>query len=220
VSEEQPEGTEGAREPNSPSEAPTEGWGRPAGPASSQPVQPSQPTHPVAPSPQIRLPHSPPYPYPYPPAGPVAVPPYPPPPYPPHQGVRAPAPAPGSTPPRIEPVPGTQFGLAYFSVPPTISGQAIGSMVAGILSILVSLVVGCFGLAGAQQGWGPIVGGAFAVLAAVAGLAALALGLFSVRQVTRSGGRLAGRGMAITGISCGAAGLALTAVAMVLALSI
>jgi hypothetical protein len=127
---------------------------------------------------------------------------------------------PSGPPPRIEPIAGTDFGLAYFNVPPVVSGQAIGSMVAGILSILVSLVVGCFGLAGAQQGWGPIVGGAFAVLAAAAGFAAIALGWFSVRQITRSGGRLAGRGMAIAGTSCGAAGLTLTAVAMLLALLI
>jgi hypothetical protein len=129
-------------------------------------------------------------------------------------------PAPAFPPPRIEPVSGTGFGLAYFNVPPVVSGQAVGSLVAGILSILVSLVVGCFGLAGAQQGWGPIVGGAFAVLAAAAGLAAVALGWFSVRQITRAAGRLAGRGMAIAGISCGAAGLILTVLAMALALLI
>jgi hypothetical protein len=134
--------------------------------------------------------------------------------------MRTPAPAPAWAPPRIEPVPGTPFGLAYFSVPPTVSGQAVGGMVAGILSILVSLVVACFGLAGARQGWGPLVGGAFAVLAASAGLAAIALGWFSVRQITRSGGRLTGRGMAIAGISCGATGLAFTAVALALALVI
>jgi hypothetical protein len=130
------------------------------------------------------------------------------------------APVPAAAAPRIEPVPGTEFGLAYFSVPPTVSGQSVGSMVAGILSILVSLVVGCFGLAGAKQGWGPIVGGAFAVLAGAAGLAAIGLGWFSVRQITHSSGRLAGRGMAIAGISCGAAGLTLTVLAMVLALLI
>jgi hypothetical protein len=117
-------------------------------------------------------------------------------------------------------VPGTQFGLAYFSVPPVISGQAIGGMVAGIASILIALVVSCFGLAGAQQGWGPMVGGAFAVLAAATAVAAIALGWFSVRQITRSGGRLAGRGMAIAGISCGVAGLTLTVLAMAFALLI
>ncbi|WP_239075345.1 phage holin family protein, partial [Planosporangium flavigriseum] len=166
-------------------------------------------------------------PQPYPPQQPWGPQPYPPQqpwgpqPYPPHHaGVRAPAPAPAFPPPRIEPVPGTEFGLAYFNVPPVVSGQAIGSMVAGILSILVSLVVSCFGLAGAKPGWGPIVAGAFAVLAATTGLAAIGLGWYSVRHITRSGGRLVGRGMAIAGMSCGAAGLLLTTAAMVLALLI
>ncbi|WP_338090581.1 hypothetical protein [Planosporangium thailandense] len=117
-------------------------------------------------------------------------------------------------------MPGTGFGLAYFSVPPVVSGQAVGGMVAGILAILVSLVVGCFGLAGAQQGWGPIVGGAFAVLSAALAMGAIGLGWFSVRQITRSVGRLAGRGMAISGIACGGVGLVLTVIALVLALLI
>ena len=68
-------------------------------------------------------------------------------------------------PSRIDPVPGTDFGLAYINVPPTLSGQAVGSLVAGVASILVSLVVACFGVTGARDGWGPLVGGAFAVLA-------------------------------------------------------
>jgi hypothetical protein len=130
------------------------------------------------------------------------------------------APAPPSGQPRIEPVPGTGFGLAYFSVPPTVSGQAVGSMIAGILSVVVALVVGCFGLTGAQAGWGPIVAGAFAVLAAAAGLAALGLGWFSTRQIAAAGGRLTGRGMAVAGMSCGAVGLGLTVVALVLSLVI
>jgi hypothetical protein len=137
-----------------------------------------------------------------------------------HQAVRSPGPAPVVTPPRIEPVAGTEYGLAYYSVPPVVSGQAVGSMVAGILSIVVSLVVGCFGISGARAGWGPLVAGAFAVLAGVAGVTAIALGWFSTRQITGSGGRLVGRGMAIAGMCCGAAGLVLTVVAMALALLI
>lgn len=93
-------------------------------------------------------------------------------------------------------------------------------MVAGILAVLVSLIVGCFGLAGAQQGWGPIVGGAFAVLSAALAVGAIGLGWFGVRQITRSGGRLVGRAMAVAGISCGGAGLVLTVIALVLALLI
>jgi hypothetical protein len=117
-------------------------------------------------------------------------------------------------------VPGTDFGLAYFTVPPTMSGQAVGSLVAGIASILVSMVVGCFGFAGARDGWGPLVGGAFAILAALAGGAAVGLGWFALGQVKRSGGRLTGRTIALAGMWCGAAGLGLTALAMVLALLI
>jgi hypothetical protein len=142
-------------------------------------------------------------------------------PYPP-AGVRPPAPRPASpvSPPRIEPVPGTDFGLAYFTVAPTVSGPAVGSFAAGVLSIVVSLIVGCFGIAGARAGWGPVVGGAFAVLAAAAGTAAIGLGVVSMRQITRSAGRLTGRGMAVAGVSCGGVGLMFTAVAMVLALLI
>jgi hypothetical protein len=134
--------------------------------------------------------------------------------------VQRPATPASASQPRIEPVPGTNFGLVYFSVPPTVSGQAVGSLVAGILSIVVALIVGCFGVVGAQPGWGLIVAGAFAVLAAAAGLAAMGLGWFSTRQIARAAGRLTGRGMAVAGISCGATGLGLTVVALVLALVI
>jgi hypothetical protein len=162
---------------------------------------------PPAPAPPFRQPYAP---RPYPPgfaAGPGGY-------YPPG------FPPPPAAPSRVEPVPGTDFALAYFSVPPTVSGQAVGSLVAGIASVLVSFVVGCFGVTGARAGWGPLVGGAFAVLAAAAGIAAIGLGWFSRGQVARAGGRLVGRGMATAGIVCGAVGLGLTAVAMVLALLI
>jgi hypothetical protein len=121
---------------------------------------------------------------------------------------------------RVEPVPGTEFGLAYFTVPPTTSGQAVGSLVTGIASILVSMVVGCLGFGGAKDGWGPLVGGAFAILAALAGAAGIGLGWFALGQIRRSAGRLTGRGIALAGMSCGAVGLGLTALAMVLALLI
>jgi hypothetical protein len=157
-------------------------------------------------------------PQPYPVPAPAAVP-FPSTAYRPPGGAATGAPtASASAQPRIEPVPGTEFGLAYFSVPPTVSGQAVGGLVAGILSIVVSLVVGCFGVSGAKQGWGPLVGGAFAVLATAAGLGAIGLGVVSVRLITRSGGRLTGRGMAIAGIVCGGVGIALTVLSMVLAL--
>ena len=119
---------------------------------------------------------------------------------------------------RVEPVPGTEFGVAYVPVAPTASGLAIGSLVAGIGSILVALVVGCFGIAGAQDGWGAIVAGAFAVLGALLGLAAVGLGVVAVRQIKAAPGRLTGRGVAIAGISCGGAGVLLTAGGMLVAL--
>ena len=49
------------------------------------------------------------------------------------------------------PVPGTEFGLVQLRVVPITSGLAIGSLIAGIASILVSFLVLCFGLAGSQR---------------------------------------------------------------------
>lgn len=120
--------------------------------------------------------------------------------------------------PRIERVPGTGYGLVYLPVPAAPSGMAIGSLVAGIASIGVSLVVVCFGLVGASDGWGPGVAGAFAALAALIGLAAIGLGVFGARQIRRAAGAVTGRGMAIAGISTGGSGVALTAVAILVAL--
>jgi hypothetical protein len=119
---------------------------------------------------------------------------------------------------RVEPVPGTEFGVAYLPVPPTSSGLAIGSLVAGIASIAVALVVGCFGIAGGEAGWGATVSGAFAVLGGLLGLGSVGIGLVSMRQIKAAAGRITGRGMAIGGISCGGAGVALTAGGMLLAL--
>jgi hypothetical protein len=119
---------------------------------------------------------------------------------------------------RVEPVPGTEFGVAYLSVPPTVSGLAIGSLVAGIASIVISFVVGCFGLAGGKDGWGPIVAGAFAVLSGLLGLGGVGLGLAATRQIRNSRGRITGRGLAVAGIVCGGTGVVLTAGGMLLSL--
>jgi hypothetical protein len=116
---------------------------------------------------------------------------------------------------RIDPVPGTPFGIAYLGVPPTVAGQAIGSLVAGVGAIGVATIVACFGVAGARGGWGPLVAGAFAVLGALVGLGAVGLGLFALRQIRRSAGRLTGRGQAVAGIVCGSTGLGLTILAMI-----
>ena len=54
-------------------------------------------------------------------------------------------------PAHVEPVAGTDFGLAYAVLPPLTSGQAVGALVVGIGSILVALVTICFGLLGASR---------------------------------------------------------------------
>src|SRR5687768_5867942 len=41
---------------------------------------------------------------------------------------------------RVDPVPGTEFGVAYLAVPPTVSGLAAGSLVTGIASIVVGII--------------------------------------------------------------------------------
>jgi hypothetical protein len=111
----------------------------------------------------------------------------------------------------VEAVPGTGFGVMHLQVAPLTSGLAIGALIAGIASVLVSFIVLCFGLAGASDGWGPWVAGAFTVLGGLAGVGGIGLGVSAVRQVRGSGRpgtiRFSGRGVAIAGISCGAAGL-------------
>lgn len=126
-----------------------------------------------------------------------------------------PPPAGGSVLPaaRVEPIPGTPFALAYLSVPRPTSGTAIGSLVAGIASLLVTCLVGCFGWLGAQQGVGALVGGAFAVLGTALGAAAMGLGIVGRRQQRRTAA--GGRGMALAGIVCGASSIGLILITMV-----
>jgi hypothetical protein len=100
--------------------------------------------------------------------------------------------------------------VAYLAVNPTVSGVAVGSLVAGIASILVTTLVFCFGLAGAQSGWGALVAGAFAILAGFLGVAGIGAGLVAMRQIRRAVDRLSGRGMAIAGLACGGVGVGLT----------
>jgi hypothetical protein len=127
-------------------------------------------------------------------------------------------------PARIDPVPGTPFGLIYLKVPEGTSGPAVGSQVAGIASILVSFVVACFGLAGAERGWGAWVAGAFAVLSVATGAAGIGLGLVGMRQVRRAPAPgtipVTGRGLAIAGLSCGSSGIAITALVLALVLAL
>jgi hypothetical protein len=135
---------------------------------------------------------------------------------------RPPRPNVGQPPPvAVETIPGTPYAVAVVAVAPTTSGPAVASMIAGLGSILVSLVVGCFGALGAKGGWGPAVAGAFALLAIVIGVASVVLGRVGLRQIRRAAllalgaGGVNGRGFAVTGITCGIIGLALTGLAFV-----
>lgn len=122
----------------------------------------------------------------------------------------------------MQAVPGTEFGVLHFQVAPITSGMAVGALMAGVAAILVSLLVLCFGLAGAGDGWGAWVAGAFTVLGGLAGVGAIGLGGGSLRQIRRSGApgliRFSGRGIAIGGIACGATGLGISTLAFGLAL--
>jgi hypothetical protein len=118
---------------------------------------------------------------------------------------------------RVDAIEGTSFGVAYPAIPPIPNGAAITSMVAGILSILVAFAVGCFGITGAEGGWGPTVSGAFALLAAFVGAGAIFIGVRALRLVRESRGAASGRGLAIAGISCGGSGVGLTVLFFLLA---
>jgi hypothetical protein len=157
--------------------------------------------------------------------------PFPPPSVPPAQSYPAPTtptyvpPPPASgrwQPERVEPLPGTEFGLVQLRVMPITSGLAVGSLIAGIGSILVSILVLCFGVTGAKSGWGGWVSGAFTLLSVVFGAGAIALGLVSRRQIRRSGHtgqvRFTGRGLAISGLVCGCAGAGIALLGLALAL--
>jgi hypothetical protein len=127
-------------------------------------------------------------------------------------------------PARVEPLPGTEFALVQLQVSPSTSGLAVGSMIAGIGSILISLLVLCFGTIGSGEGWGGWVAGAFTLLAVLIGGGAIVLGLVAKRQIRRSGhdGRLrfVGGGQATAGISCGAAGAGIALLCLVLSLAL
>jgi hypothetical protein len=145
-------------------------------------------------------------------------------PYPGYAPLQPPPPPPSGRwqPERIDPLPGTPFGLVQLRVVPITSGLAIGSLIAGVAAVLVSLLVLCFGLVGAKAGWGGWVSGAFALLGVVVGGGALALGLVARRQIRGSGRtgqvRFTGRGLAIAGLSCGCAGAGIAVLCLVLSL--
>ncbi|GIG01361.1 phage holin family protein [Catellatospora citrea] len=134
------------------------------------------------------------------------------------QPVAGPQPVNYPPPVRVEVVPGTPYGLAVLGAPKTASGVAASALVVGAGSILVSLVVWCFGVAGAQQGWGGLVAGAFAALAILLGAAGVLLGWLGIRQIRLAAGNMTGRGVAVAGLVCGAVGLLLAAVGLLTAI--
>lgn len=142
------------------------------------------------------------------------------------QYVPLPPPAGRWRPERIDPLPGTGFGLVQLHVAPITSGLAIGSLIAGIASILVSFLVLCFGVAGSSAGWGGWVSGAFTLLSVIFATGGIALGIAGRRQIRNSGRvgqvRFTGRGLAVAGLSCGCtgAGIALLSLALSLVLQV
>ena len=150
--------------------------------------------------------------------GTMTQPPLPPSPYP--AAVPPPPPSGRWQPERVDTLPGTEFGLIQLRVEPITSGLAIGSLVAGVGAILVTLLVACFGFVG-SGGW---VTGAFTVLSVVAGVGAVVVGLIARRQIGRSGQagqvRFTGRGLTIAGICCGAAAAGIAVVILVLTLAL
>ncbi len=121
----------------------------------------------------------------------------------------------------VAPVPGTHYGVVLVEVRPTASGPAVASLVAGIASIIVSTVVLMFASAGAADGWGPAVAGAFAALAAMLGAAAVGLATAGLRGIRASAawGPTRGRGVGIAGLICGVIGLGVTALTMLIAVA-
>jgi hypothetical protein len=125
-------------------------------------------------------------------------------------------------PARVDPVDGTDYAVVQIEVAPVASGLATGALIAGVASILVSVLVFCFGAAGSSDGWGGWVAGAFTLLAVLIGGGAVTVGLIATRQIRRSGQdgkmRFTGRSTAIAGVSCGAAGAGIALVALALTL--
>ncbi|GIE79103.1 hypothetical protein Aph02nite_50530 [Actinoplanes philippinensis] len=142
----------------------------------------------------------------------------------PYAYVPPPPPTASWQPERVDQVTGTGFGLVHLQVAPLTSGAAIGSLVAGIGAILVSLAVFCFGLSGAEEGWGGWAAGAFVLLSVMACAGAVSLGVFGRRQIRRSPEpgriRFTGRGLSTAGIVCGITGAALSLVALGLGLAL
>ncbi|WP_239082277.1 hypothetical protein [Actinoplanes teichomyceticus] len=117
---------------------------------------------------------------------------------------------------RLDAVSGTDFGLVQVRVVPITSGLAIGALIAGVGSILVSILVICFGFGGA----GTWVAGAFTLLSVLAGGGGVVAAVIAKRQIRRTGGpdrvRFTGSGLATAGIACGGSGAGISLLALFL----
>lgn len=128
---------------------------------------------------------------------------------------RAPAGSAFGYPTRYAEAPGAgQFRLALPQLGTIVAGPAVGSMIAGIASLLVALIAGCAGTSGSL-----LITVALVVLAVFCSSAAGLLGAVALRQVRRSGGEYRGRGMAIAGLSCGSVALGLVFISLLVALA-
>jgi hypothetical protein len=121
----------------------------------------------------------------------------------------------------VAPVAGSPYGVALVEVRPTPSGPAVASLVIGLATVLVSLVVAFFVVAGADSGWDAPVAGAFALLAVFAGVSATWLGWTAMARIRRGAawGPVSGRGVALAGLICGLVGVALAILFMLVAIA-
>ncbi|MBO3739979.1 hypothetical protein J5X75_20940 [Actinoplanes sp. NEAU-H7] len=130
----------------------------------------------------------------------------------------------GWQPERLEQVTGTEFGLVHLRVAPITSGPAIGSLAAGIAAIVVSFAALCFGVSGAEAGWGGWVAGAFALLSVLACGGAVGAAVIARRQIAGTGEpwrvRFTGRGLTTGGIICGLIGASLALLSLTLGLTL
>ena len=130
----------------------------------------------------------------------------------------------GWQPERVEQVTGTGFGLVHLHVAPITSGAAIGSLTAGVAAIVVSFAALCFGVTGAEAGWGGWVAGAFALLSVLACGGAVGAAVIARRQIAGTGEpgrvRFTGRGLTTGGIVCGVAGASMALLSLALGLTL
>ncbi|MGA8112876.1 MAG: hypothetical protein WCA46_04340 [Actinocatenispora sp.] len=99
-------------------------------------------------------------------------------------------------------VPGVpQYGVTLPASTPPNNGLAIGGMIAGIASVLISLF-----------SWCSIVPAIPSMLAAAAGIV---MGVMARKQIAQAPGQAQGSGMALTGIICGAVGAGLSVIGLI-----